>query len=383
MYKFEKEYDIRHIKAAYLIEQIDDAFSVWESTTWGKHYDFNVFCEYVLPYRLTNEKRTSWRKAVRSLYPEMFEKLSYEGGDRYEAEKGIFDDGKDVRIATASEGRGVRLSADKGNTLTFSGLQQVLPEENVIYIMYYNGGEDAEISLTYGDSLSTCLLPSTDGWERLSSRAKKVTVHFNTGNNEIILKSEKGDVIIDYIEISPNEDYYLTEEAGIVSGGTYFIKNKARGLSLTMEQNTPENIPLLVAKAFNGDSLQKFDVILADYGFHKMKPIHARDLNKCLDLQHVSRSNGAGVMLWDDLGGANQHWAIIALDSGYCKIVNKNSGKCLEVPEIADGRPLLKVVQQVYTGDDRQKWKFELLEKASIETKLEQLLPGSAVTASY
>ena len=374
--------DINHITAAYLIEQIEDAFDVWESTSWGKHYDFDIFCEYVLPYRLTTERLTSWRKPVKDLYPGMMEKLSYEGGHRYEAEKAIYDGGKDVEIATASEGRGVRISAEEGNKIIFSGLQRGFSEEKVLYIMYYNGGAEAEVSITNGDSLSVYSLPSTDGWEKLSPESKKVFLHFPNEKNEIVLRSLKNSVIIDYIEISSNEDYHLTEEARIVSGGTYFIKNKADGLSLTMEHPPSEFAPVLVAKPFKGDSVQKFDVILADYGFHKFKPIHTRGLDKCLDLQHVSRSDGAGVWLWDDLGGANQHWAIIALDSGYCKIVNKNSGKVLEVPEKAEG-PILKVVQRSYTGDDRQKWKFELLERPSNQDELEQLLPESAITASY
>lgn len=380
-YSYEEELDIRHITADYLIEQIEDAFEVWEQTTWGKHYDFDIFCEYVLPYRLTTERITSWRKPVKALYPGIMEKLSYEGGHRYEAEGAVFDASQGVKIATASEGKGVMLSAIQGNTLIFPGLQRGVSGEKVLYIMYYNGGAEAEISITNGDNSSIVKLPSTDGWEKLSLKSKKVFLHLENEENEVVLSCLENSVIIDYIEISLNEDYYLTEEAGIVSGGTYFIKNKTGEMSLTMEQHTIENVPLLVAKPFKADSLQMFDISLADYGFHKIKPINARKLDKCLDLQHVSRSDGAGVMLWDDLGGANQHWAIIALDSGYCKIVNKNSGKVLEVPEKTEG--LLKVVQRDYTGEDRQKWRFELLERPSHIDELEHLLPESAVTASY
>ena len=53
--KTQKELDIRKIKADLLIENIDLAFEVWERRPWSKHYSFEDFCDYILPYRLDNE----------------------------------------------------------------------------------------------------------------------------------------------------------------------------------------------------------------------------------------------------------------------------------------------------------------------------------------
>ena len=49
-----KRYDAQELKAEYLIAHIDHAFQAWASV-WNNHYDFEHFCNYVLPYRVSNE----------------------------------------------------------------------------------------------------------------------------------------------------------------------------------------------------------------------------------------------------------------------------------------------------------------------------------------
>ncbi len=54
-------YDYEIITADFLIENIDLAFRAWE-LPWAKHISFDDFCEYILPYRGTNEPLENWRK---------------------------------------------------------------------------------------------------------------------------------------------------------------------------------------------------------------------------------------------------------------------------------------------------------------------------------
>ena len=56
------EDDLTHITAAYIINNIDLAFKVWQETPWGKDIPFDVFCETILPYRLDTEPLENWRK---------------------------------------------------------------------------------------------------------------------------------------------------------------------------------------------------------------------------------------------------------------------------------------------------------------------------------
>jgi len=53
--------DYHAITAEYLIKNIDMAMDVWENNPWAKHLSFDQFCEYVLPYRSSNEPLEDWR----------------------------------------------------------------------------------------------------------------------------------------------------------------------------------------------------------------------------------------------------------------------------------------------------------------------------------
>ncbi|MDP7009291.1 MAG: hypothetical protein QGI78_06955 [Phycisphaerales bacterium] len=53
--------DTQTISASYLIENIDLAFKSWKSNPWSKDVSFEDFCEYILPYRGSNEPIENWR----------------------------------------------------------------------------------------------------------------------------------------------------------------------------------------------------------------------------------------------------------------------------------------------------------------------------------
>ncbi len=59
--KVEFKYDYEIISADYLINNVNQAFEVWENNPWTKFLNFDQFCEYILPYRSTNEPLEDWR----------------------------------------------------------------------------------------------------------------------------------------------------------------------------------------------------------------------------------------------------------------------------------------------------------------------------------
>ncbi|MCB0805547.1 MAG: transglutaminase domain-containing protein [Bacteroidales bacterium] len=62
---FEKDtfyFDYNEISAEYLIKNIDLAYQAWDENPWAQHLAFEQFCEYVLPYRSSNEPIESWRE---------------------------------------------------------------------------------------------------------------------------------------------------------------------------------------------------------------------------------------------------------------------------------------------------------------------------------
>ncbi|OUO49328.1 hypothetical protein B5F77_15010 [Parabacteroides sp. An277] len=63
-------WDTQTLSADYLIQNIDEAFAVW-NRPWNQHLTFEEFCEWVLPYRVGTEIPETWR----TLYRERFEPL--------------------------------------------------------------------------------------------------------------------------------------------------------------------------------------------------------------------------------------------------------------------------------------------------------------------
>ena len=70
-----KLYDVNHIKADYLINNIERSFEVWQAQPWGKDIAFDVFCEEILPYRLETETLENWREVVLSQYHHLYDSL--------------------------------------------------------------------------------------------------------------------------------------------------------------------------------------------------------------------------------------------------------------------------------------------------------------------
>ena len=76
----EKIYDAQTVSAEYLIENIDLAFESWQRYPWGKYYDFEDFCNYLLPYKIGDEKPDNWRRIYTEKFAPVLDSL-YKGTD--------------------------------------------------------------------------------------------------------------------------------------------------------------------------------------------------------------------------------------------------------------------------------------------------------------
>lgn len=62
---FLRSYDLEVVRSSYLIENIDRAFQAWESAPWHKEVSFEMFCRYILPYRVGDEQLVEhWRDSL-------------------------------------------------------------------------------------------------------------------------------------------------------------------------------------------------------------------------------------------------------------------------------------------------------------------------------
>ncbi len=62
-HKFTKIYDADIITSSYLVRSIDEAFDSWRYP-WARKLNFEEFCEYILPYKMGNEKPEYWRQSL-------------------------------------------------------------------------------------------------------------------------------------------------------------------------------------------------------------------------------------------------------------------------------------------------------------------------------
>ncbi|MGO4288393.1 hypothetical protein [Chitinophaga sp. RAB17] len=56
--------DVTEITAAYLKNNIDNAFLAFDNCGWKNQVSFNTFCEYILPYKLAEEPLEYWRDTI-------------------------------------------------------------------------------------------------------------------------------------------------------------------------------------------------------------------------------------------------------------------------------------------------------------------------------
>ncbi len=100
-----KSYDLKEIKASLLINNINMAVDVWKSRPWHNKYNFDEFCEYILPYRIGDEPLEDWRTLYYNRYACILDSL-YDGNDPVEAAEKImtyvkhegFDNYTDVKL---------------------------------------------------------------------------------------------------------------------------------------------------------------------------------------------------------------------------------------------------------------------------------------------
>ncbi|MCD6598833.1 MAG: transglutaminase domain-containing protein [Bacteroidales bacterium] len=71
--------DYELISSEYLINNINQAFNVWENNPWTKFLSFEQFCEYILPYRSTNEPMEDWRGHFEEKYAWMKDSIQNVG----------------------------------------------------------------------------------------------------------------------------------------------------------------------------------------------------------------------------------------------------------------------------------------------------------------
>lgn len=67
-HKLDTVYDMTRITDDYLIKNTEKAYNAWKTNTWSQSYSFDIFKEYILPYRVSTEPLQDWRDDYKWYY---------------------------------------------------------------------------------------------------------------------------------------------------------------------------------------------------------------------------------------------------------------------------------------------------------------------------
>ncbi|GCF10008.1 RICIN domain-containing protein [Dictyobacter arantiisoli] len=132
---------------------------------------------------------------------------------------------------------------------------------------------------------------------------------------------------------------------GLRTGDTYSMETlNGSGTNLSLSDNNASGVVRLK---------YAFGLISSPGGTTYYKLVN-RNSGKVLDVVGASTADGANVDQWADNGGANQQWSLVSTGS-YYKLVNRGSGKVLDVASAstADGG---NVDQWTDNGGTNQQW---------------------------
>jgi hypothetical protein len=105
----------------------------------------------------------------------------------------------------------------------------------------------------------------------------------------------------------------------------------------------------------NGTNAQQYQFAAADTGYVRIN--NRGNAAQALDVTNKSTADSAPIQTWTYGGGANQQWQPVSEGGGYYHFVNRNSGKCLDVPgaSLADS---VQLVQYACNGTAAQSFRL-------------------------
>ena len=116
---------------------------------------------------------------------------------------------------------------------------------------------------------------------------------------------------------------------GISDGATYTVTNAGSNLPLTIAGGTTANGTNATQQSVDNATDQQWRFVLQPSGFFKVFNVAS---GKVLGVASQSTANGAKVLQWDDNGTLDHEWAVAPSPAGGFTAVNRLTGKYLEIP---------------------------------------------------
>jgi hypothetical protein len=135
----------------------------------------------------------------------------------------------------------------------------------------------------------------------------------------------------------------------------YSVTNANSGKCVDARAAGTVNGTAIQQYACNGSNAQQYQFATTSGGFVRIS--NRGNSAQSLDVKDVSSADNALIQTWSYSGGANQQWQPVAEAAGTYHLVNRNSGKCLDVPaaSLDDG---VQLVQYACNGTAAQSFQL-------------------------
>nr|QIY77525.1 ricin-type beta-trefoil lectin domain protein [Streptomyces sp. RLB1-33] len=121
-----------------------------------------------------------------------------------------------------------------------------------------------------------------------------------------------------------------TAAAAAIPTGYTTVVNKGSGKCVDARSAASADGTAVQQYACNGSTAQNWQLVATSGGYYRVNS--NLDATKAWDVTDVSTADSAPIQLWTYSSGNNQQWLPVAESDGAYHFVNRNSGKCLDVP---------------------------------------------------
>jgi hypothetical protein len=140
--------------------------------------------------------------------------------------------------------------------------------------------------------------------------------------------------------------------------GRYALISRFSGKALDVNGVSKADGANIIQWTYGGGLNQQFDIAGLGDGSFSIRPAHS---GKSLDVYQASLDAGAEIRQWSYWGGNNQRWKIVSVGGGYFKVLSVLSGKALDVYDWnANNGALIK--QWDDNGYTNQQWQLKRIQ---------------------
>lgn len=355
-------FDVRNVKADYLIKVIEDACNLWREVTWSKDYNTSIFFEYVLPYRLLNEPLSDWKETVRIMFPSFYKDYVYsKRGLQMEAETLELRNCLSSNKVGASQDKYVLLT-DKGATISFN-IDAMTDSYKSMSLRYVAEKRHSKVVVSInGEFIDTIRLDPTNDENTFRQSRHGYEFPLKKGKNTVSICFAGDTIGLDYIQLCAVEKC-AEKNLQDYSKSYCMIKNIQNGCYITFDTLKASLLNVLEVKPLHkGDSTQMVRMDYLGGACWSVSAFKHDSIDLCMEVQYVRTDSGAPISQYKYINGNNQKWVIMPTENGLCRIMSKDTGLFLDIDK-ADKTGRSTLIQNTFTKDKSQLWQIEPIGK--------------------